>query len=143
MMTDCENCRGLSQKSLTILLALGLVGGAAAAQSGRQACQSVHAMMAQTTPAGRVQPGRYQFGQQSRSQRAARNRRCLFAEDHRRQALQDEDGSGKQEGYSAGDLHQDSRQDHRYSTEEVRLRSDTKRGSPVTGASLFVDLPFS
>jgi competence protein ComEA len=43
------NFRGLSQKSLTILLALGLVGGAAAAQLGARP-SSVHAMMAQTTP---------------------------------------------------------------------------------------------
>ena len=41
--------RGLSQKSLTILLTLGLLGGAAAAQLG--AGQPVtHAIMAQTTP---------------------------------------------------------------------------------------------
>jgi competence protein ComEA len=47
MMTT--NFRGLRQKSLTILLALGLVGGAAAAQLGSRPA-SVHAMMAQTTP---------------------------------------------------------------------------------------------
>ncbi len=42
--------RGLSQKSLTILLTLGLLGGAAAAQLGAR--QPVpHAIMAQTTPA--------------------------------------------------------------------------------------------
>jgi competence protein ComEA len=40
--------RGLSQKSLTILLALGLLGGAATAQFARPS--SVHAMMAPTTP---------------------------------------------------------------------------------------------
>jgi len=41
--------RGLSQKSLTILLTLGLLGGAAAAQlGGRQPV--THAVMAQTTP---------------------------------------------------------------------------------------------
>jgi competence protein ComEA len=41
--------RGLSQKSLTILLTLGLLGGAAAAQLGAR--QPVtHAVMAQTTP---------------------------------------------------------------------------------------------
>ena len=41
--------RGLSQKSLTILLTLGLVGGAAMAQLGAR--QPVtHAIMAQTTP---------------------------------------------------------------------------------------------
>ena len=43
------NFRGLSQKSLTILLALGLLGGAAAAQLGART-SSVQAMMAQTTP---------------------------------------------------------------------------------------------
>ena len=43
------NFRGLSQKSLTILLALGLLGGAAAAQLGARP-SGVHAMMAQTTP---------------------------------------------------------------------------------------------
>jgi competence protein ComEA len=42
--------RGLSQKSLTILLALGLVGGAAAAQLGAKP-SIVHAMMAQAAPA--------------------------------------------------------------------------------------------
>jgi competence protein ComEA len=41
--------RGLSQKSLTILLTLGLLGGAAAAQLGARP-SSVHTMMAQTTP---------------------------------------------------------------------------------------------
>ena len=40
--------RGLSQKSLTILLALGLLGGAAMAQLGAKPT-SVHAMMAPTT----------------------------------------------------------------------------------------------
>ncbi len=43
------NLRGLSQKSLTILLALGLLGGAATAQPGARP-SSVHAMMAPTTP---------------------------------------------------------------------------------------------
>jgi DNA uptake protein ComE-like DNA-binding protein len=41
--------RGLSQKSLPILLALGLLGGAAAAQLGAKP-SSVHAMMASSTP---------------------------------------------------------------------------------------------
>jgi competence protein ComEA len=41
--------RGLSRKSLTILLGLGLVGGIAGAQSGARP-SSVHAMMAPTTP---------------------------------------------------------------------------------------------
>jgi competence protein ComEA len=41
--------RVLSQKSLTILLALGLLGGAATAQLGTRP-SSVHAMMAPTTP---------------------------------------------------------------------------------------------
>jgi competence protein ComEA len=41
--------RGLPQKGLTVLLALGLMGGAAAAQSGAKP-SIVHAMMAQTTP---------------------------------------------------------------------------------------------
>jgi DNA uptake protein ComE-like DNA-binding protein len=41
--------RGLSQTSLTILLTLGLLGGAAAAQSGARP-SAAHAMMAQTTP---------------------------------------------------------------------------------------------
>jgi competence protein ComEA len=41
--------RGRSQKSLTILLALGLLGGVAAAQLNAKP-SSVHAMMAQTTP---------------------------------------------------------------------------------------------
>jgi competence protein ComEA len=41
--------RGLSQTSLTILLTLGLLGGAAAAQSGAKPT-TAHAMMAQTTP---------------------------------------------------------------------------------------------
>jgi competence protein ComEA len=43
--------RGLSQKSLTILLALGLVGGAAAAQLGAKP-SIVHAMMAQAMTPG-------------------------------------------------------------------------------------------
>jgi DNA uptake protein ComE-like DNA-binding protein len=38
-----------SQTSLTVLLALGLLGGAAAAQSGAKTSVA-HAMMAQTTP---------------------------------------------------------------------------------------------
>jgi competence protein ComEA len=41
--------RGLSLKSLTMVLALGLVGGAAAAQLGARPSVA-HAMMAQTTP---------------------------------------------------------------------------------------------
>ena len=41
--------RGLSQKSLTMLLALGLLGGAAAAQLGASP-SVIHAMVAQTTP---------------------------------------------------------------------------------------------
>ena len=41
--------RGLSRKSLTILLALGLMGGAAAAQLGAKPAIA-HAMTAQTTP---------------------------------------------------------------------------------------------
>jgi competence protein ComEA len=47
MMTG--KLQGLSQKTLTILLALGLVGGAAMAQSGARPSIG-HAMMAQTTP---------------------------------------------------------------------------------------------
>ncbi len=47
MMTG--KLQGLSQKTLTILLALGLVGGAAMAQPGARPSIS-HAMMAQTTP---------------------------------------------------------------------------------------------
>jgi competence protein ComEA len=41
--------RNLSQKSLTILLTLGLLGGAAVAQMGAKPSVA-HAMMAQTTP---------------------------------------------------------------------------------------------
>jgi competence protein ComEA len=41
--------RALSQTSLIILLTLGLLGGAAAAQSGAKP-SIAHAMMAQTTP---------------------------------------------------------------------------------------------
>jgi DNA uptake protein ComE-like DNA-binding protein len=41
--------RGLSQKSLTILLTLGLLGGAATAELGAKPSVA-HAMMAQTTP---------------------------------------------------------------------------------------------
>jgi competence protein ComEA len=41
--------RSVSQKGLTILLALGLLGGAAAAQLGAKPSVT-HAMMAQTTP---------------------------------------------------------------------------------------------
>jgi competence protein ComEA len=47
MMTG--KLQGLSQKTLTLLLALGLVGGAAMAQSGARPSVG-HAMMAQTTP---------------------------------------------------------------------------------------------
>jgi competence protein ComEA len=47
MMTG--KLQGLSQKTLTILLALGLVGGAAMAQPGARPSVG-HAMMAQTTP---------------------------------------------------------------------------------------------
>ena len=47
MMTG--KLQGLSQKTLTILLALGLVGGAAMAQPGARPSAG-HAMMAQTTP---------------------------------------------------------------------------------------------
>jgi competence protein ComEA len=43
------NLRGLSQKSLAILLTLGLMGGAAPAQPGAKP-SIVHSMMAQTTP---------------------------------------------------------------------------------------------
>jgi competence protein ComEA len=41
--------RGLSHKSLTVVLTLGLLGGAAAAQLGARPL-ATHAMMAQTTP---------------------------------------------------------------------------------------------
>jgi competence protein ComEA len=44
------NFRGRSHKSLTILLALGLLGGVAMAQLKAKPA-SVHAVMAQTTPA--------------------------------------------------------------------------------------------
>jgi competence protein ComEA len=44
------NFRGLSQKSLAIFLALGLVGGVAAAQLGAKP-SSVHAVMAPAAPA--------------------------------------------------------------------------------------------
>ena len=47
MMTG--KMQGLLQKTLTILLALGLVGSAAMAQSGARPSIG-HAMMAQTTP---------------------------------------------------------------------------------------------
>ncbi len=43
------NFRDLSQKSLPILLALGLLGGVATAQTGVRP-SSVHAVMAPTTP---------------------------------------------------------------------------------------------
>jgi competence protein ComEA len=46
-----KSFRGLSQKSLTILLALGLVGGAAAAQLGTKP-SITHAMMAQAMTPG-------------------------------------------------------------------------------------------
>jgi DNA uptake protein ComE-like DNA-binding protein len=46
-----KGLKGLSHKSLTILLALGLVGGAAAAQLGARP-SIVHAMMAQAQAAG-------------------------------------------------------------------------------------------
>ena len=48
-MTLTTKLRGLSQTSLTILLTLGLLGGAAAAQLGGRP-SATHAMMAQTTP---------------------------------------------------------------------------------------------
>ena len=86
--------RGLSQKSLTILLTLGLLGGAAAAQLGARQSGRPRHHGADHACACR-QPGRYQFGQQSRSKCVARDRRRLFAEDHRRQAVQDQDGSGE------------------------------------------------
>ena len=44
-----RSLRGVSQKSLAILLALGLLGGAATAQLGAKPSM-VHGMMAQTTP---------------------------------------------------------------------------------------------
>ena len=47
--------RSLSQKSLTILLTLGLLGGAAAAQLGARPSVA-HAMMAQTTPPAASSP---------------------------------------------------------------------------------------
>ena len=50
-MMPTKSFRGLSQKSLTILLALGLVGGAAAAQLGAKP-SITHAMMAQATTPG-------------------------------------------------------------------------------------------
>jgi len=46
-----KSFRGLSQKSLTILLALGLLGGAASAQLGAKP-SIVYAMMAQAQAAG-------------------------------------------------------------------------------------------
>ena len=49
MMMLTRKLRGLSQTSLTILLTLGLLGGAAAAQLGAKP-PVAHAMMAQTTP---------------------------------------------------------------------------------------------
>ena len=48
-MMLARNLRGLSQKSLAIFLALGLLGGAAVAQLDATP-STVHAMMAQTTP---------------------------------------------------------------------------------------------
>jgi competence protein ComEA len=48
-MTLTTKLRGFSQTSLTILLTLGLLGGAAAAQLGARTSAG-HAMMAQTTP---------------------------------------------------------------------------------------------
>jgi competence protein ComEA len=48
-MTLTTKLRGFSQTSLTILLTLGLLGGAAAAQLGARTSVG-HAMMAQTTP---------------------------------------------------------------------------------------------
>ena len=73
--------RVLSQKSLTILLTLGLLGGVATAQLNAKPSVA-HAMMAQTTPPAASSPGGYQFRHQSRPECAARNRRCLFAENH-------------------------------------------------------------
>jgi competence protein ComEA len=49
MMTLKGNFRGRSQKSLAILLALGLLGGAAGARLSAMP-SSVHAMIAQATP---------------------------------------------------------------------------------------------
>ncbi len=92
--------QGLSQKSLTILLALGLLGGAAAAQLGARPSM-VHAHDGAYHAPGCLQPGRYQFSQQSGSECAARNRRRLFAEDHRRQAVQDQNRSGEPQDYSS------------------------------------------
>ncbi len=56
------NFRGLSQKSLTILLALGLAGRRCRGAIGRQANQRPRHDGANYA-AGCVQPGRYQFGQ--------------------------------------------------------------------------------
>jgi DNA uptake protein ComE-like DNA-binding protein len=49
MMMLTTKLRGFSQTSLTVLLALGLLGGAATAQSGAKP-SATHAMIAQTTP---------------------------------------------------------------------------------------------
>jgi competence protein ComEA len=48
-MTLTTKLRGLSHTSLTILLTLGLLGGAATAQLGARP-SAAHVMMAQTTP---------------------------------------------------------------------------------------------
>src|SRR5450432_4178631 len=50
MMMLTKGFRGLSQRSLAILLGLGLLGGAALAQLGAKPSVT-HAMMAQSTPA--------------------------------------------------------------------------------------------
>jgi competence protein ComEA len=49
MMMLTTKLRGFSQTSLAVLLALGLLGGAATAQSAAKP-SAAHAMMAQTTP---------------------------------------------------------------------------------------------
>ena len=56
---------------------------------------------------------RHQLGNQRAARCAAGDRRSLFAEDHRRPSLCEEDGSGEEESSSPGHLQQDQRQDHR------------------------------
>ena len=109
--------RGLSQKSLTILLTLGLLGGAAAAQLGARP-SSVHAMMAQTTP-----PAASTLVDINSASKADLSALPGIGDVYSQKIIDGRPYKTKtdlvKEDYSACDLYQDPGQDHRHAAQEV------------------------
>ena len=130
--------RGLSQKSLAILLALGLLGGAATGAAWAPGRPCVHAMMAPTTPPAASSLVDINSASKADLSALPGYRRRLFPEDHRRQAVQDQDRPGEHARlFLPRPTPRIQGQNHRHPTQEVGGLSQRRKGARRT-ALLFL-----